>query len=291
MLQHTLDRAARLSPSGNSVTVIARSHLSTALPQLSLRPAGKLILQPLNRDTAAGIFLAATHVRACNPEATVAIFPSDHFVCPEDRFVEVVRTAVRCAEELDRLVLLGVAPHRAEPEYGWIRQGALLDWTDGHPLREVNAFLEKPGLTEAQAAMGSGALWNTLVFAARIKTLWAMGWTHLPELMSLFERYAQALGTSKEQAILESIYREMPPRNFSVHLLERASRRVAVMELSGVLWSDWGTSRRILETLLQIGKTPAFPPHLGGGCSLKGQRLGDAERRFDESEPHDRTLI
>ena len=76
--------------------------------------------------------------------------------------------------------------------------------------------------------------------------------------MLLFERYGKAAGTPEEESVLENIYEVMPVWNFSSHLLERQPRRVAVMELSGVLWSDWGNPERILDTLQRIGNQPAY---------------------------------
>jgi mannose-1-phosphate guanylyltransferase len=87
---------------------------------------------------------------------------------------------------------------------------------------------------------------QTLILIARVETLWEVGWQCLPDMMPLFERYGKAVGTSEKESVLESIYEVMPVWNFSSHFLERQSRRVAVMELSGVLWSDWGDPERIL---------------------------------------------
>jgi mannose-1-phosphate guanylyltransferase len=259
MFQHTLDRADQLSVPDRRVTIIGSGHGRDALSQLSQRQLGKLLVQPANRDTAAGIFLALTYVRAHDPEATVVLYPSDHFVYPEDRFVEVVRNAARAATQMKRwLFLLGVAPDRLELEYGWIHPGPHLGWSGGHKLREAHTFLEKPTLDKCRLAMAAGALWSTSVLAARVETLWEMGWQCFPEMMPLFEKYGEAVGTSKEQSVLESIYRIMPTRNFSSHLLERLPRRVAVMELTNVLWSDWGRPERIVDTLQRIGKQPAF---------------------------------
>src|SRR3989454_12415179 len=106
--------------------------------------------------------------------------------------------------------------------------------------------------------MAAGALWNRLVLAARVETLWKMGWQCFPEMMPLFEKYGDALGPSKEQSVLGDIYKMMPARNFSSHLLERLPRQLAVMELTNVLWSDWGRPERIVESLQRIGKQPAF---------------------------------
>lgn len=60
---------------------------------------------------------------------------------------------------------------------------------------------------------------------------------------------------------LGGAYRDLPPYNFSSHLLQQLPELVAVMELTGVLWSDWGKPERIAETIRRIGKTPAFPLH------------------------------
>jgi mannose-1-phosphate guanylyltransferase len=271
MLQHTLDRVARLSPPARTVTVIARGHRAIAMAQLNGRPRGQVILQPDNRDTAPGIFLALTYVRARDPGATVALFPSDHFVYPEGRFLALVRRAVRAAKVLpDRVVLLGVRPHGLELEYGWIEQSEALGWINGQPLRAVRAFLEKPGVAAARAALASGALWNTFVLAGRVGTLWEIGWKHVPELMGLFEELGKVIGTRHEEAVLEGIYRRMPARNFSSHLLQRTASQVAVMELSGVLWNDWGSEGRVLETLRRIGKLPLFPKEYLSQSDLVG---------------------
>jgi mannose-1-phosphate guanylyltransferase len=259
MFQHTLDRADQLSAPDHRVTVIASGHRREALSQLSERQRGKLLVQPANRDTAAGIFLALAHIRAHDPDATVVVYPSDHFVYPEDPFVELVRGAVWAAKQLKSwLFLLGVAPDRMELDYGWIHPGSHLGWVGGHELRATKTFLEKPSVERCKDAITAGALWNTLVFGARVETLWEMGWQCFPEMMTLFEKYKDAVGTSKEQGVLEDIYEFMPARNFSSDLLERLPSQVAVMELTNVLWSDWGRPERIVETLHRIGKRPAF---------------------------------
>lgn len=144
MFQHTLDRASRLTPPDRMVTVVARSHRHDALAQWGDRRSGTILFQPANRDTAAGLFLPLTYIRARAPEATVVLYPSDHFVYPEDRFLEAVRRAVRIAEShSDRVVMLGVAPDRLELDYGWIQPGRPLDGRDSEAGQTVCSFLEK----------------------------------------------------------------------------------------------------------------------------------------------------
>ncbi|MFN8009701.1 MAG: hypothetical protein U0V70_22240, partial [Terriglobia bacterium] len=68
----------------------------------------------------------------------------------------------------------------------------------------------------------------------------------------------EAIGTPGERRVLDSIYEIMPSRNFSSDCLQSFASELAVVELNDVLWSDWGRHERILESLRQIGRTPAF---------------------------------
>lgn len=262
MFQHTVDRASQLSSTDRAVVVAARHHRFDVESQLRGRSIGKLLLQPANRDTAAGVFLPLSYVWGRHPQATIVVHPSDHFIFPEQRFLDTVRHAIASVEGIpDRILLLGVQPDRLETEYGWIELGPALTGSLGYPVRAVSSFLEKPSVELADAALRAGALWNTLVLAAKAEALWHAGYACFPDMMPLFERLASAWGTPDERAALEAVYQEMPAYNFSSHLLQRLPNRVAVMELTGVLWSDWGKPERIAETIRHIGKTPAFPLH------------------------------
>ena len=260
LLQHTVDRVARLTPAAQSVLVIAQSHRQEAMTQLDGRGVGTVLFQPANRDTGAGVFLPLTYVRMRNPLATVIIYPSDHFVYPEERFLATVQDAVLVAEGLpDRIVLLGVAPDRLELDYGWILPGERLAHAGTNPVQAVRTFLEKPTAQQADDALANHALWNTMVMTAKVETLWRLGQQCFPELIERFERLGRAIGTSEEARVLETIYQTMPRRNFSSDLLQRVPDQVAVTEFTNALWSDWGRPERITEALRRIGRTPAFP--------------------------------
>lgn len=260
MFEHTLDRATQIASVQRTVVVAARHHRHEMLDQPLAHRIHKLIEQPINRDTGSGIFLPLSYVRVHDPHALVVIQPSDHFVFPEQRFLETVRQSVASAEGMpDRLMLLGVQPDRLETEYGWIQRGARLNGFSAQPVHAVSSFLEKPETVQADASLRSGGLWNTLVLTATVKALWQAGWTCFPDMMPLFERLGSAWDTPSESAVLEDVYRGMPMHNFSSHLLQQVPDRVAVMELTGVLWSDWGRPERIAESIRRLGKTPVFP--------------------------------
>lgn len=261
MLRHTLDRAERLTGADRMLVVVANHHEPRAWDRLTDHHAQAIIAQPQNRDTAAGIFLPLTYIGVQDPEATVVILPSDHFVHPEDEFLTAVRRAVRAAQQLpDRLVLLGARPDHSEPEYGWIQPGNSVDQIEGHPVKAVAGFREKPRAPEADQLLLTGGLWNTFVIAAQWRTLWQLGWRCFPTLMRQFEEFAAHIGTEKEVAALKAIYDQLPSLNFSSGLLQRVPQATVVMELPpSMVWSDWGNEARIIETLNRFGKTPLFP--------------------------------
>ena len=266
MFQHTVDRTNQISTPERTVVLIAQTHAREVQSQLVPAKAGTVVIQPKNCDTAVGIFLALTRVRAHDPDATVIIFPSDHFVYPEDRFIELVKTVARAARGTAHwLFLLGALPDRPEPDYGWIELGRHLAWKNEYHVLAVKRFLEKPVPERCRQAMAGGALWNTMIMAGRSETLWQMGWTCFPEVMRLFEVYGEAIGKGDEARVLEGIYEVMPVRNFSTHLLERVQRQLAVVEMTGVRWCDWGRPHRILETLVQVGKRPVFSVEQAAG--------------------------
>ena len=263
MLRHTLDRADRLGMPHQKVTVVAENHLPYARDSFNKQQTGEVILQPKNCDTAAGIFLPLTYVRARNPNATVVIFPSDHFVFPEDRFLETVRRATRAIDVLqDRVLLLGVRPTHPELDYGWVNVGEILGWYGGSCVRQVNSFLEKPSQLEALEAMSKGALWNTFVIVAKVDTLWSLGWQCIPVIMERFEWLGKSIDTVHERQTLHRLYQKMPHMNFSSEVLQKVPERLSVIELEEVLWSDWGRPERIRETLEVLGKKPAFPSEI-----------------------------
>ncbi len=269
MLQHTLDRARRLVGVKRIITVIDQRHRifihEPGLPEIP----GLVIEQPSARDTAPGIFLPAAYVLAADPSATVLIFPSDHFVSSKDRFLLYVERAARMAELVnDRLVLLGAVPDRPDTDYGWIEPGADMSGAMGSGMeRAVKSFHEKPTESDAKRFFRDGYLWNTMIMAVKIKTLWALGHQFFPDMMRRFETLLPMLeailkgtaGKGHEAIALAHIYQDLESTNFSREVLQRIPDQTVVLTMNDVDWNDWGRPARILESLTRIGKHPVFP--------------------------------
>ena len=281
MFQHTLDRACSVVPEEHIVTVIGRGHRKFLAESADENLPGVVLEQPGNFGTAPGVFLPLTYVLADNPEATILLLPSDHFVYPEDRFCDHAIHALELAERhLDQVILVGAVPDRAETDYGWIDphaarpegHGALTTQAAPPPARgamKVVYFREKPDETEARALFRQGCLWNTMVLAVNAKTLWALGRQCLPEIMYKFEALLMVLRAVRagrldpqyETSALASVYADLAPADFSRNVLQHISHRSLVLPMEGVNWCDWGRPQRVAETLAGLGRRPLFPAH------------------------------
>jgi len=259
MLEHTLARAARVASPSEVVTVIGQGHWRFLDEPLRVDLPGRVLEQPANRRTAPGILLPLAYVLACDPRATVAVMPSDHFILTDDAFIDRMTRGLEAAEKLeDRVVLLGMPASRPEPEYGWIRPGERL----APGVRSVAGFHEKPDAAAAHRFYRQGCLWNTFIMAAKARTLWDLAERMLPRIHERFERLRSAFGTTEEARTLQAVYRDMPEADFSRSVLQAAPEACAVLPMDGVVWDDWGRPERVLTTLHRIGRTPNFPAGL-----------------------------
>jgi len=252
LLEHTLARVERRIPREHILIVISPRHREEVEQQLAHWPADNIIYQPTNRDTAPGILLPLAYISHRDPLATVAIFPSDHFILEEELFMAAVGRAAVEAQRFPReMILLGMTPDRAEDGYGWIESGRE---EVGRETRAVQRFWEKPSPVCAQALLARGALWNTFVGVAWAPTLWEMIGQEAPDLYQAFAEIRQALGKPYAPLITEYVYETLRAVNFSSAVCEPLATRLRVLPVPEVGWSDWGSAKRICTSLQQLGK-------------------------------------
>ncbi len=260
MLEHTLERAECLIPQRQVLTVITEHHLTAPAVrrQLADRTPGTVIVQPENKDTGPGILLPLTYLHKRCREAIVVLFPSDHFILEEDRFIDHVVLGVRAVEhEPAQIVLLAMEAQRAETEYGYVVPAAYNGHLDLCGCRRAAHFVEKPDLTQARLLIAAGALWNTMIMVFKVETLLGQIQTFYPDISNLFRALSAVIGTQAERRKIEEIYRQLPPLNFSKDILERITvhfpAAISVLPVLQVTWSDWGSPRRIGEIKEAIG--------------------------------------
>ena len=156
-----------------------------------------------------------------------------------------------------KMILLGVEPNSPEPEYGYILPGQQV--ADLFPLgvREISSFIEKPTPNSARTIIRNGGLWNTMVMIFNPAYLLNRVREMATAFYCSFQRIEEALGKPHFPDVVQDVYRELTPMNFSKSVLEVLSEKhssgLTVLPLRGVHWSDWGSKQRILATVKQIG--------------------------------------
>jgi mannose-1-phosphate guanylyltransferase len=259
LLRQTLDRVALGIPSVRTAVVTLRSHAPYFAEHWAGPNPPHLLVQPADRGTAAGILFPLRWIARQDPGATVAVFPSDHFVSEPATFMaHVAQIAAWVEEHPDRLVLLGAQATGPEVEYGWIELGRPLDSTDDRRVWEVRRFWEKPSGDMARICLEAGCLWNTLVLVGKAATFLRAGRAAVPEVDGRLARAELFLGTDEEAWALHQAYALMPKANFSRAILEPCPPFLAVAAMPRVVWSDLGTPRRVFEILEREPARPSW---------------------------------
>ena len=254
MLRHTLDRVERIIPPKQLQIVVARKHRKYLPEVLKEREKKAVLFTPENRESAASIYLALSHIYVRDPEAIITIFPSDHFIGEEERFLQYVELAISFSEEHpDYVVLLGIKPTEAIPDYGWIEPSKNFLHHKGNRFYRVVSFSEKPNLESAQQYFNKGWLWNSLVLAAKCETLVKMYRQHLECIYDAFKKAKTTYGTDSEESFIAKAFADIPSKNFSKSLLEEIPDNLFVLRAEGILWSDWGTKEQVLKDLDSLG--------------------------------------
>jgi len=220
MIQQTVERLLPLS-SAKQFWVITnhdlRGELVRQLPKL--RPA-QIVSEPVGRNTAPAIGLAAFILGRENPDAVLGLFPSDHVIANEARLRELLAEGVRIASEGENIVVLGVQPSRPETGYGYIEAGPV---AETGALR-VKRFTEKPDAEQAREFLRSGNYyWNSGMFLWSAKTLTRALEEHLPETAALVKKISSAYGTRKFASSLSRLYPQCQDISVDYAILEPRS--------------------------------------------------------------------
>jgi len=259
LLDQTLDRVSLLVPPTRTVVVTLQSHSPYYSRQFAAAGSPHVLVQPDDRGTAAGILFPAQWAAWQDSEATVATFPSDHFVLEAAAFMDhVAGVAAWIDEHPDRLVLLGAHATEPEVEYGWIEPGQPLHAEAPVRIWEIRRFWEKPTEDIARNCQEAGCLWNTFIIVGKAKTFLRAGREAVPEAADRLARIGHFRGSEHERWAIQQAYALMPKANFSRSILEPAPSCLAVSQIPAVTWSDLGSPRRVLRILRTLGLSPPW---------------------------------
>jgi mannose-1-phosphate guanylyltransferase len=256
LLQQTRRRVAKILTPSQTLIALTRTQEAFYVDQVADLPSSNLVIQPHNKGTAPAILYSLMRVREMDEAAIVAFFPSDHHIEDDGAFAVHMESAfVEAAIRPKSVVLLGIAPDSAEPEYGWIESGLMLARQAAGPIFRVRQFWEKPSREFAEELMVRGCLWNSFVMVGHVKAFLNLFGQALPSLTTAFESIRQSLFTDAKQWSLDGLYSRIDACNFSSEVLSTRSfysahpNDLAVLRASGLGWSDLGEPSRVYSVL------------------------------------------
>jgi len=254
LIQNTVSRLAPLIPP-ERIWILTNSHLRDQIVrQLPEVPKNQIIAEPMQRNTAPAIALAAHILESIDPNAAMGVFPSDHVIANEKAYLRMLKPAFRAAEE-GKIAVLGIAPRWAETGYGYIEfpKGTK---PDGSAVAEVKKFREKPELKVAKKYLAAGNFfWNAGMFFWKASTLLDALRTHQPKTATLIAGLPP-FGHRQFAARLGEVFPLCEDISIDYAVLEKADNVVGV-PCGEFGWNDVGSWNAVYELLDRDGEANA----------------------------------
>jgi mannose-1-phosphate guanylyltransferase / mannose-6-phosphate isomerase len=256
LLEQTVRRLLARAAPERIITVGAKAQdflVQRELTRIAPELGRHRLLEPLGRNTAAAIALAALYARErMAPEALLWVCPSDHLMREPDALHAAI-DAARPAAEAGELLTFGITPTRPETGYGYIRAAGPLP--DARGVLRVARFVEKPELAVAEAMLAEGGyFWNSGIFLFRADRILAELAAHAPAIRDAVEHAFAGLAETPGGGweVPEGRYAAVPAEPIDKAVMERAERIAVVPCDPG--WSDLGSWQALWE---QLPKDPA----------------------------------
>jgi len=276
MIENTLSRLRPLVDEKHAFVVTNRVQAEMVRRLVPWLQPENVLAEPLGRNTAACIGLAAHWIHRVDPDGLMLVSPADHIVQNNDEFLRILRLALRVAGEKDALVTIGIKPTHPETGYGYIQSAEEeIDRNEYRPegVFRVKTFAEKPNLETAEKFLQSGDfLWNSGIFVWKAKVILREIELHLPDLHQQLDDIRKSIGSPTYEQTLEHAYRIIRSISIDYGIMEKAGNVYVVKGDFG--WSDVGSWDEVVR----------LSPKDGDGNSVKGRAiLFDSKNNFVDS--------
>ncbi len=232
----TLKRIAPLVSASEIIVMTSASLRQQMASELSDVPSERVVGEPVGRNTAPAIALAAKILLGRDPDAVMVVLPADHVITDDAAFRDCVALASKAASSERALVTLGVTPTRPETEYGYIRVG---EPSRFEGVLEVRSFEEKPDRETAARYMADGGYyWNSGMFIWRADTFLEEVARSLPALAAAVDGVVSVPGDAGFEADIARFYDAVESVSVDYGVMEKAERVLVVPAAFG--WDDVG---------------------------------------------------
>ncbi len=279
MIQETVGRLLITAPKENFWIITNGDLCQNIARQLKSLPRKQIVAEPVGRNTAPAIGLAAFILHRRNPEAVLGLFPSDQVIQKEKQFHKDLRAGIALAAAGENIVVMGVKPTRPETGYGYVEAGSVYRGE----ITRVRSFREKPEKAVAEQFLAAGNFyWNSGMFLWSARTLVDALRQYLPATAALLEKIAATWGTRKFDETMRKLYQKCEDKSVDYGILEprsasgeEASNIFCILATWG--WNDLGSWAAHFEHRIAQGG------HRDNVISSEGNFLIDAHGNYFHS--------
>lgn len=248
MIQSTVRRVESIVPYQNILIATNIKQAKIVYEQLPFLPTANVISEPIGRNTAPCIGLAALIVQQRSRDGIMLVLPSDHWIKDEQKFCTELKIAAVRAADKKTLILIGIKPTYPETGYGYIQYSKKVALVSGYEIYQIKKFREKPEIAQAKKFIKCGNyLWNGGIFVWKAATILEEIQKYLPELHKGLLKIKACLGTERGQKEINKIFKALQPESIDYGVMEKTKRAEIIVSQAG--WSDVG-SWKSLENLI-----------------------------------------
>lgn len=249
LIQETVARLTPLFPVKRICIVTVKRQAELIREQLPEVLPEQIIEEPLGRNTALCIGLAAIHLKRINPGAVMVALPADHFIEREEPFREALTLGSKMAQR-GCLVTLGIVPDHPATGYGYIEGGkTVLEAQDHLNAYCVERFIEKPSLARAEEFLKTGNYyWNSGIFIWKVERILEEIARHTPELYRGLREIEACWESPELEQVTAKVYKDQEPVSIDHAVMEKASQIAVIpVEMGWNDLGDWSSVSSVLE--------------------------------------------
>jgi len=277
MLQQTVVRLRPIAQASQFWIMANRELRPAILRQVPRLNPQQILAEPVARNTAPAIGLAAFLLGRQDPDAVIGLFPADHVIGDPDLFRQTITQAAEIASSGENIVVLGIRPTRPETGYGYIEVGTAV----GNASRLVRRFTEKPPADQARQFVEAGNyFWNSGMFIWSARTLANALREHLPQTAKILEKIAANFGTSRLAGAFRHLYPKCENISIDYAVLEPRSARGEGKSRIFCLPSEFGWNDLGSWTALHEHRSTKSKPADGNLISASGNFAVNARNNF-----------
>jgi mannose-1-phosphate guanylyltransferase len=232
LLEESINRIKQIVPLNNILIITNKAHLKSMRKALPGFHKENIIAEPVSRNTAPAIFLAAALVKKKDPGGVIFVIPADQIIDDKPAIKEIFSVTSLMAHIMDSIITIGIKPTFAATGYGYIKIGRLYKRLKGktaYDVYNVGKFTEKPSLQKAKLFIRSKKyLWNSGMFIGKAEVFLREFKRYKPAIYNALAGIEVSLGTKKQQAAINRCYKNFPDISIDYAIMEKTKKSLVV---------------------------------------------------------------